>query len=256
MFPMLCEPITSNQEVLELTISKDWYLQRKMDGERLLIRIDGKKSIGYNRKGIETFIPKTIKKDIELLNNIFVLLDGEIIDDVYYIFDALTNLQPEPFGIRYEDLYINIVETKNIKLVQTVTNIKEAKINFLQEGIKNHWEGFVFKNIHSSYEFGVRSFNWRKYKLFKTIDCIVKDKSNSQQVISLALLGQAGEVPIGSCKVPVPVLERLQAGSVVEIGYLYAKASNKLYQPTWRRIRPDKSPDECTIDQLVYKGKI
>jgi hypothetical protein len=39
------------------------------------------------------------------------------------------------------------------------------------------------------------------------------------------------------------------------VRYLYASDEGLLYQPTMLRIRTDKSPGECTVDQLQYTDR-
>jgi ATP-dependent DNA ligase len=42
---------------------------------------------------------------------------------------------------------------------------------------------------------------------------------------------------------------------VAEVEYLYATEDDQLFQPVFLRLRDDKEPDECTLDQLVRTSR-
>jgi bifunctional non-homologous end joining protein LigD len=50
-----------------------------------------------------------------------------------------------------------------------------------------------------------------------------------------------------SCSANPPI------GSVVDIKYLYAYKGGCLYQPSFKGIRDDVDPEECTTSKLKYK---
>jgi bifunctional non-homologous end joining protein LigD len=123
-----------------------------------------------------------------------------------------------------------------------------------------------------------RSRAWLKIKLEKTVDCVIVGyATKTREIASLALglynggtLSYIGQVGTGFSE---SLLERLSKelvrarndvalptnvhpvvpDKVCEVKYLEYTKDGRLRAPVFLRIRSDKAPRECTIDQ-VTKG--
>ncbi|NBU11783.1 MAG: DNA ligase, partial [Proteobacteria bacterium] len=87
LLPQLLNSITE-EEVLRLVESRQWAMQEKKDGKRLLVRKENGIIEGINKKGLVVAVPDTIVKTARELKGDFVL-DGEAIGDVLHAFDLL-----------------------------------------------------------------------------------------------------------------------------------------------------------------------
>lgn len=259
---MLCQPIKTDEELLSIAaVDHGWFAQRKVDGVRLIVCAWPTGVDGFNRNGNKCFVPQNIRGlGMQLATNVgSVMLDGELIGEDYYIFDCISSVSTEINTSCFErcnwfDKHINPLT--NFKIVEKSNTTRKSKIDFLRKGSEEKWEGVVFKQVNSIYKPGKRSDSWMKYKFTKTIDCFVLElhKDGTEQSVSLGLLQDGKEIQVAGCKIPLDVVSKLCPGDVVEVNYLYATANLDLAQPTFKRLRLDKSQDECTIDQLIFKG--
>ncbi|MGK4455629.1 hypothetical protein, partial [Klebsiella pneumoniae] len=66
LVPMLLNPITEDE--LEVYLLDDkWFVQEKLDGKRIMIRIEGGKVTASNRKGLVVGIPTEVENDLSNL---------------------------------------------------------------------------------------------------------------------------------------------------------------------------------------------
>jgi bifunctional non-homologous end joining protein LigD len=161
--------------------------------------------------------------------------------------------------------------------VQTIVSTKDAhKLWSIVEARK--LEGVMAKRIGSRYEPGKRSEAWIKIKALKTIDCVVIGFTSEKRAISALALGLyfgdelrfVGRVGTGFTEKYLeqlrPLLDALVteeapvAGQpdhptiwvrpelVAEIEYLMLTRDWHLRAPSFRRLRYDKDPRECTSD--------
>jgi DNA ligase D-like protein (predicted ligase)/DNA ligase D-like protein (predicted 3'-phosphoesterase) len=151
-----------------------------------------------------------------------------------------------------------------------------------REGI----EGIIAKKKTGTYEPGVRSGNWLKIKRILTCDCVVFGCTRGQgergSTFGALVLGlYDGRTPVYVGKVGTgfsrtlreEILEQLSAlgegkplpgaGAgvrwvkpvmVCEVAYLSATRAGMLRAPRFLRQRPDKNPEECSIDQLQRRN--
>ncbi len=155
----------------------------------------------------------------------------------------------------------------------------------LQKGI----EGIIAKRKDSPYEPGVRSGNWLKIKKVASCDCVIfgytKGEGAREGAFGALLLGlyDAGkpvfvgkvgtgfsdrtmELLLGAFKpleVPEKTLEAVDAPEqvtwlrpelVCEVGYQSVTRDGRLRMARFRGLRTDKTPPECTVDQLEQAG--
>jgi ATP-dependent DNA ligase len=93
-----------------------------------------------------------------------------------------------------------------------------------------------------------------KAKFTKTADVVVHEvRPEGRNNCTFRLFNNGRPVPAGSCS--LEARPNVRPGDVIEVRYLYASDEGLLYQPTMLRIRTDKSPGECTVDQLQYTDR-
>lgn len=205
-----------------------------------------------------------------------LVFDGEIINNPggphhgeFHVFDCPYMRIGGVEVIRNEDSWaarhraleapdlLRLVSNTPVKVVRTARTPHE-KAALLQAVIDEGGEGVMAKNVGGAYRPGERVGldNSAKIKLVKTADVVVltvnkPDPQHGSCTFGVVAPGQAGATAgyrqIGGCsligKPPV------SPGDVIEVNYLYWTGSS-LYQPRLVRLRPDKAPDECSIDQF------
>ncbi len=89
-------------------------------------------------------------------------------------------------------------------------------------------------------------------KFTATASCIVAKANGTKRSVALELLDGDACVAVGN--VTIPPSQRIpQAGSVVEVRYLYAYPGGSLFQPVYLGQRDDIDPSACIIGQLKYR---
>jgi bifunctional non-homologous end joining protein LigD len=147
-------------------------------------------------------------------------------------------------------------------------------------------EGIVAKKLDSVYEPGRRSKHWRKIKAMRTLDAVVLGWTRGTGSRSdtfgallvgaydadgvLRWLGQVGtgftgrlladlQVRLEAIEIDAPPVDdpdlRQDNGArwvrpelVVEVTYLEITSGGKLRAPSYKGLRPDKSPEDCRLD--------
>jgi bifunctional non-homologous end joining protein LigD len=254
MKPMLCVPVKTEVELETLLTSDGWVMQQKLDGVRCYTILEDGIVTRYNRQGVG--MPAGTCDTGATLH-----FDGEIVNGDYWVFDMKADVPgwPElPLGERIE-LLEQFPEKLDypIKVVTTWTgeDDKRRELAALKE---SKCEGVVFKRKSSRYQPGKRSSDWMKYKFVETADVIVRSVSETGPLSIGMWMADAATgdlIDVGSVKTQPEVLPHLKVGTVIEVKYLYATDSNKLYQPVWGCLRTDKAAKECTTDQLKYTNK-
>lgn len=259
VFPQLLNSI--DQDQAERLVRDDgWWMQEKFDGKRILVRKDGDQVIGINRKGLVVALPQPVVKRAGTIDGRQWIMDGEAVGDTYVAFDLLeqgsTDLRKEPYRLRLEELH-RLLESSGkgaIRLVETAcsaTMKREMLIQFRRE----NREGVVFKRSFAPYTPGrpASGGDQLKLKFTATASCIVTEASRTKRSVALALLDGRKRVAVGNVTIP-PNQPVPEAGSVVEIKYLYAFLGGSLFQPVCLGEREDIEPSACVIGQLKYKA--
>lgn len=249
----------------------DWYAQPKLDGVRFLLKKQDNHLIGYNRKGIQIATPIEISESVRASDAYYdggcanFLIDGELIGNVYYVFDILEHddgcvrdysLENRMTILRtlFED-----IEGDHIKLVDVVVGKKE-KTRLYDQLQKDNKEGIVFKNRFANYTPGRPSSggNYLKNKFYSTASCFVSE-INAKRSVRLSVIDKTGGRPvwvsIGNCTIPVnhPIPS---PGEIVEIKYLYAYKNGSLYQPIYLGVRSDLDQNDANLEQLKFKSEV
>ena len=140
-------------------------------------------------------------------------------------------------------------------------------------------EGIMAKRADAPYEPGKRSVDWIKVKALKTIDCVIIGFTSEIRTISALALGlyfddglrYMGRVGTGFTERYLealrPVLDKLVVQEptvksypehpvtiwvrpelVAEVEYLMLTNDGHMRAPSFRRLRDDKRPEECTAE--------
>lgn len=200
----------------------------------------------------------------------------------YVIFDILEKdgeeLLEVPLIERKRILKDSVREGKFAVLSIFVENTGEA---YYRAAMEKGIEGIMAKKKQSAYEPGKRSSNWLKMKREKTCDCVIfgytegeGDRESTFGSLVLGLYDDAVPVFIGKVgtgfsqearehlksaldayKVDTGVDEDreitwLRPELVCEVGYQSITDDGKLRIPVFKRLREEKDPLECTIDQI------
>jgi bifunctional non-homologous end joining protein LigD len=206
---------------------------------------------------------------------------------VYIVFDILEkggeSLTKLPLIERKTILKESLREGANVLLCDFIDEQGEA---YFQLALEKGLEGVVAKKKDSQYEEGLRTGSWLKIKKLKTCDCVIfgytKGSESRGATFGALLLGvydkegkpvYVGKVGTGFTQQTLGVLsdkfEKIQTdaapfkpetGDVVtwlepklvcEVAYQVVTRDLKLRMARFKRLRDDKPPSECTIDQII-----
>lgn len=259
MFPQLLNPI-EECDVAQYLNNPAWGAQEKKDGKHIMVKAKASVVTASNRKGLQVGIPEPVAKS---LMSFEVELDGEMVGDVYHVFDCLSSdgkdFHASPYDTRHLQLsgFVGMTAVKVVPLARTV----EQKVALYEKLKKENKEGIVFKRLSSVYKPGRPSSggDMLKHKFYATCSCMVVAGRDGKRSIGLSLNDVKGPrdisvVNVGNCTVPAnqPIPK---VGDIVEIRYLYAYKGGSLYQPTLLGIRDDLDQVACDMDQLKYKAE-
>jgi len=206
---------------------------------------------------------------------------------VYIVFDVLEKdgqqLTKLPLMERKAILKASLREGANVLLCDFIEEKGEA---YFQLALEKGLEGVVAKRKDSLYEEGLRTGSWLKIKKLKTCDCVIfgytKGSESRGATFGALLLGvydkegkpvYVGKVGTGFTQELLGILsdkfEKIQTevapfkpevGDVVtwlepklvcEVAYQVVTRDVKLRMARFKRLRDDKPPSECTIDQII-----
>lgn len=250
--------------------------ERKFDGFRVFLFKSGLKIVlttKHARIYTQTSHPILFQKLQPLLKDSLpnqLILDGEYVTpDELHLFDVLRVNDEDtttlPLFKRRELLHEILARTgvKDFEVETLQINSYSEVMKTLNDFMSKGAEGIVLKNPNS--EYGERS-SWLKLKLYDTIDCFVIKYERTGDMEStgiphswfVGVYDEAGQV-VEMGKVGAYVKEvdplKIKIGSVVEIQFQEVTEDLKFRHPHILRIREDKTPRECTIDQ-VKKGDL
>lgn len=140
-------------------------------------------------------------------------------------------------------------------------------------------EGVIAKEASSLYKPGRRTHTWLKVKAFETMDAVIVGYTQERRAVSaLALAAFAGDelqfigkvgtgmsdkdvrmlkkllAPIETPTAPVDApssyqdIQWVEPRNVCEVRYLEFGKQGMLRNPSFLRLRPDKSPEECRLE--------
>ncbi len=210
---------------------------------------------------------------------------------VYIVFDILEKdgkpLTKLPLIERKTILKDSLKEGSNVLLCDFIEAKGEA---YFQSVFEKGLEGIVAKKKDSLYEEGLRTGSWLKIKELKTCDCIIfgytRGSESREATFGALLIGvydntskpiYLGKVGTGFTQEMIRFLvqnfEKItaevapfkpEAGDVVtwlepklvcEVVYQVVTRDLKLRLARFKRLRDDKPPEECTLDQIIEVKK-
>ena len=260
------------QNFPELGELKDLTSNVTLDGEIVLFK-EGK----VDFQAVMMRVQRAGSSDIEYLSRRHPV--------TYVVFDILEkegqSLADRPLVERKKILQDIVKEGKFVVLSDFVDTQGEG---YHKAALEKGLEGIVAKRKDSKYTFGARSRDWLKIKSTKTCECVIvgytPGRGNRQSTFGALLLGlydgkqlvYVGKVGTGfdsqSLEELRKILARLEGATplrgvnvseevtwlkpalVCEVAYQLLTEDTKLRMARFRGLRPDKGPEECTIDQV------
>lgn len=274
---MLLEPI-SDDRAIHYVNDVRWVAEPKFDGKRIALHVREGQVIAQNRLQIECSLHDAVaveaRAQFPLIKTL--VLDGELVNGVYYAFDLL-DLNGSQREVAYvlrrkqlEVLFAGRDPTKGALRLGHFVAGAAAKTALLERLRAERAEGAVFKRLDQPYKAGRNPDVAVKLKFWE--DCTVRviahnetgDRLNTSKVdakkaksgkrsVQMCAVGPAGEV-VNVGDVSIPVNHEVPAlGALINVRYLYAQPSHKLFQPIYQGVRDDKdTPD--TLASLKYKA--
>jgi ATP-dependent DNA ligase len=265
--PMLCMPI-SNEEVFGLVLDEDYAFSPKLDGKRALIEADAGNLRAHGRDGQPINLPAELEQELyRLPNEGRFVLDGEYMHSGrLFLFDLIEVIDErgvvmvsadQDYDWRYKVLkaLCEVTEWDNPGgIVNLLRDLRtpSTKQALLADIIENNGgEGVVARRLNSPYQSGKRSSNSLKWKLKRTVDCVVMDRgSDGKDSLTLGVYKAGVLTMIGKVSALTGDGPSAKVGDVVEVSYQNF-TGQRLYQPTLPKLRTDKAPLDCTMDQLT-----
>jgi bifunctional non-homologous end joining protein LigD len=261
--PELLTPI-EEPEALQLVQDASWWFQQKFDGRRLAVqKADGQYS-GINKLGQLIPIDSRLTKCLESVEAQAFLVDGEITECRFHLWDLLsingTDLRIQPYEIRYARLGLVFRGVDEALRVCETAMTPKAKRAFVKAMHESRAEGFVCKSRNAVYA-GGRAGQHFKCKFVATASFIVgpkpdKKADDGHRSIAVYLLDDSRPRFMGTVGVPdrypLPRVEQ-----VVEVRYLYCHPGpeGKLIQAKYfGKVRDDVALADCNVSQLKLKA--
>lgn len=252
LIPQLLNPINED-EITKYINDPSWLLQEKLDGKRIMVKVDNGTVTASNRRGLICAIPSSIEQELSTLAS--GVFDGELIGSTYHMFDVLEygqDMRGANTLRRFETLraLISGKGFKNLALVTCGISTAEKKAIF---DALQHKEGVVVKHIHSPYVSGrptTGGGNQLKCKFWSS--CSVKVlQVNAKRSIKVGVLDGGVIVSVGNVSVPTNY-DLPNIGEIVEVKYLYYYPGGSLFQPQYLGSRDDVDMD--TLSSLKPKA--
>jgi len=241
--------------------------QQKIDGMRVLAHV-GDDILVTNRDG-----QKTTKVDLRMFEGLGYLppgtiVDGELLDDGYWLFDVLQfgddDVRGQGYLARWE-LLENELEPALSGAIRIVPIAKGKKQKQkLHDKLRGSGaEGIVFKHRDAPYTPGRPSSGGpqRKHKFIKSCDVVILENAGNAYLMGVydgKKLFEVGKVFAGTTNASRKQLDAaLGRGDrpIAEVRYLYASDDHQLYQPVFVRTRDDKPAKQCIRGQLLTTSR-
>jgi len=247
--------------------------------------IDGE-IVAFDADGRNSF--ETLQQRMNLQNEREIKRAAKEIPVSIVAFDLLWLDGRDATGLALEERreLLDLVAERDHRL-QVMTHVEGEGKSFVEAARGLGLEGVVAKKRGSKYVSGRRTDVWRKIKLVNDQDCVILGWTPGQGGRSGAFgallvgalddgrwvwIGQVGTgftdrmlaslmaelEPLVRPTPPIddPELARVKGATFVEpevvceVGYLeITKSTNKMRAPTFRGLRPDKTPDECVLER-------
>lgn len=237
--------------------------QQKIDGMRIIAHVGAKGILATNREGQVSKMDTRPLAGLEYLPT-GTIVDGELLDDGYWLFDILsfagTDVRNHGYVTRWKliDEELEPALSGDVRIVPIASGAK-AKRALYNRLYKAGAEGIVFKDAHAPYTAGRPSSGGtqRKHKFIKSADVVITENAGNayrMAVFDGKKLVECGKVFAGTTNLSRAELD-LALGNgkrpICEVRYLYATDDHVLFQPVFVRIRDDKTVAQCVRSQLL-----
>ncbi len=236
--------------------------QQKIDGMRVIAHV-GAEIMVTNRDGQRATVDRRAFDGLSYLPH-GTIVDGELLDDGYWLFDLLQLGGDDVRQLGYVERW-NLLDgelepalTGGVRVVPVA--VGRARKRKLHARLRTAGaEGMVFKHRDAPYSAGRPSSGGpqRKHKFVKTADVVIVENAGNAYLMAVRD-GRSqfvvGKVFAGTTNTTRKALDTaLGRGEhpVCEVQYLYATDDHQLFQPVFLRVRDDKPSDQCRRDQLV-----
>lgn len=243
-----------------------WVAQKKLDGDRMAIRVtDGVVEV-LNRHGQ----PKTTNITAGIVATFTPLktgtwaFDGEVVGQKLHLFDM-------PHADGYVDgnctferrhaaleAAVGALDSPHVAVLGHTGGSGAAKWDLLGEVKEEKGEGVILRRADAPYRHGNRGHGLLKHKFTNGAETFVHSVDPTKDSVTLAvrdasgrerIVGKASTIGKGEGR---PFVE----GDVVEVEFAHVldPANPVMVQPRITRRRSDKTADECSIDQFADAG--
>lgn len=270
-------PMTFNEapvaEVPQYIADPNFHFQQKVDGIRGQLVIQPGKAPWFRSKSGEQLQSSTAAKIVDpMLKSLGTMpeggptytVDGELLDGKWYVFDlAVEGGEKQPWSERMTvaENWVNEMHKAGLKQIQALPTARtpEEKQALWDSVNASGGEGVMMKRTDAPYDYGKRVNHTLKAKITSTADVVVMDRNvNGKENAVIGLRGPDGQLnEIGTVSMLGKEKNgKVNVGDVIEVEYLWANpANNNLQQPRMVKLRPDKSADQATTNQLRFVSK-
>jgi bifunctional non-homologous end joining protein LigD len=255
-----------DEATLERLLADPAYVeQEKENGRRHMVDVEAGLARGINRKGEVVGLMGDLAAELieRLANTGRTCLDGEQVGDVFWVFDVThwngTDVRPRPYAERLAIVEVLVEGLAHVRFVPSATGAADKRQLLERLRAENAagkvavHEGVVFKMLSAPYTAGRPNSGGPqlKFKFYAEADVEVAPGRMGKRSVAMEVRDGTKRVPVGNVTIPSNY-PMPKPGDVAVVRYLYAFDGGSLYQPQWQGVRTDKSPSECTIDQLKY----
>lgn len=234
-------------------------LQEKIDGERVFVIVKANGTvIGANRLGFVRRLPLSVVAAVEQSRvPPDTVLDGELVNDVFHVFDLLRANGNDCTTLKYEprrDWTLRALDHCHSERIRCVESFfTRRKSEALRAFRTANAEGIILRDRNAPYSIG-RTFACLKYKFIESATLLVDGHEMDKRSVFLGAMDADGiRVTMGKVTIP-PSFDIPAIDSVVEVAYLYAyPGTHALAQRVYRGIRADQTVEACILAQLKYK---
>lgn len=265
----LLTAVDDGEKAAAILLNPLYAVQQKFDGKRIILNIERGGSItAHNRDGITCSVSPEILRDARSFLPLAPLtFDGEWLRQIrsFQAFDLIQLAGTDIAHLSFQDRQTHLIDTfkvaggdkTSLRLEPTIAParteyLQEGKVALLQQIHNADLEGIVLKHIHSPYKRD-RQPDQYKHK-FTAVSSFIVTKLNEKQSVAIGVFDENGKlIPCGDVKIRNSRF-KLTEGMIIDVRYMHAFPSHKVYQPRMLSIRDDLRPQACVISQLRYKG--
>lgn len=240
-----------------------WVAQRKVDGDRMMIRVtDGTVEV-LNRHGQPktTNITAGVVATFSPLKTGTWCFDGEMVGQRLHLFDL-------PHADGYVDANcgferrhaaleaaVGALNSPHVAVLGHTGGSAAAKWDLLGEVKEAKGEGIILRRADAPYRHGNRGHGLLKHKFTNTADAYVHSVDLSKDSVTLAVRDASGKERIVG-KASTIGKGAIAVGDTVEVEFQYVldPANPTMVQPRIQRRRDDKPADQCSLDQFADAG--